>query len=443
MEDDLELIQVRTVDGDLVEVPAGEGKPYAKSVRGLEIVQQERFGFNGDHIFKCLDNWSVVKRFSYIRHDKDRLQNGELKLPHWHLALEFNSPVPIQTVLNRFRSDTVYLSYNQFEKFKAGFEGAATYQTHRMSPEKFQYDSSLVVCNFDYDELADVFCSKHGEEDILNKLLMSIANGEVLEYNIYKVVDVSFYASFRRKIEDAFLYRSMISAKHNRNMAVIYVHGPAGSGKTLSAQRIAEQIYGYTKEQIYISSSGRDWIDGYMNEPCFILDDFRPKGTSVPKFLKALDNYCNSRIDSRYRSKNFSECKLLFITSVIPFESIWSNLDQSDFDNENVSLSEARKQLERRLSAHIEVDNENLYYEENIAPFTRYVLPNPAWEEVQARRSGAGVNSAQQLFRDKMKELSIEPRNDGAWVKTFTFRKEDPGNGFLDITPEQMKIFSA
>lgn len=428
----VDKITIKTIDGEEVLVNAGDGKPFSSSVRCVEIVQQERFGFNENLIQQILDGFDNVKRYSYLRHDKDRQENGSFKPPHWHLVLDFKNPQPMKTLLKRFQRDGVYITFNQFEKCKDGFEGAVTYQTHRNAPEKFQYDSSAVVCNFDYDELADKYIEKHADTDLLARLLKSIAAGEVLEYNIADVVDVSFYTMFKRKIDDAFEYRSRISVKQQRNMSVIYIHGSAGSGKTLSAQKLAVDFFGYSPKQVYVSSSGKDWIDGYMNEPVFILDDFRPKGTSVPKFLKALDNYCNSRIDSRYRSKNFSECKLLFITSVIPFDSIWNNLDQSDFDNENVSLSEARKQLERRLSAHIEVEGDKLFYEENIAPFNRYILPNPAWEEVQARRAGTSLTQAQQMFREKLCSLGVDPVDDSSiWAAGFTFRKASPADGFI------------
>jgi hypothetical protein len=201
---------VKTIDGSSVEVSNDEGKPFASSVRCVEIVQQVKFGFTEEYIESCLDGWTCVKRYSYIYHDKDRKKDGSPKEPHIHLALEFKGPTPLKTVLNRFSSDKCYLAFNHLEKCKDGYMGAVAYQTHIIAPEKYQYDSSLVHCNFDYDEEVEAYCEKHGDKDLLEKLLKQIADGEVLEYNIYKHVDVSFYTMFKRRIDDAFEYRALL-----------------------------------------------------------------------------------------------------------------------------------------------------------------------------------------------------------------------------------------
>ena len=75
----------------------------------------------------------------------------------------------------------------------------------------------------------------------------------------------------KRSINNAFEYKKNMDTSIERHMDVIYIYGTSGTGKTTFAKHIAQQRNLTT----FISGSGNDFLDGYTQEECIILDDFR------------------------------------------------------------------------------------------------------------------------------------------------------------------------
>ena len=163
---------------------------------------------------------------------------------------------------------------------------------------------------------------------------------------------------FKKKIKEAAECRSWILAE--RNLEVVYIYGKSRSGKTTAAKYFASKLnYDY-----FVSGSGEDILDGYDNEECIILDDFRGGTMKFSELLKFLDNNTGSSVKSRYYNKNINYCKVIFITSVFKPEELYRMFEDSG--------QEPIEQLMRRLKHHyfvIKDDmifnykmNENKYY---------------------------------------------------------------------------------
>lgn len=141
------------------------------------------------------------------------------------------------------------------------------------------------------------------------------------------------------KIKKAAECRSLVLK--NRNLEVVYLVGKSGSGKTTSAKYFAEQLhYDY-----FVSGSGEDILDGYDNEECIILDDFRGGTMKFSELLKFLDNNTGSSVKSRYFNKNINNCKIILITSVLYPEELYKSFQEMGSD-------EPIEQLMRRLKHH-------------------------------------------------------------------------------------------
>jgi len=89
--------------------------------------------------------------------------------------------------------------------------------------------------------------------------------------------------------------RSMVRPVRSGPPIVIWLHGPTGVGKTRLAfkcgRRLA-RLRGGTDDDIWISSGGLRWFDGYDGQSVAIFDDFRAKHvTSFAFLLRLLDRY--------------------------------------------------------------------------------------------------------------------------------------------------------
>ena len=121
---------------------------------------------------------SVAKYYYWIKHDRDyytepddNAENphavGELKKPHIHLLMTFNSSRDLKTLPSYF-TEFPELKQNSFEKISNAY-GAKRYLIHADNPEKFQYDKYEVETN---DRLfLNCFIEKMSKCDMLDKFL--------------------------------------------------------------------------------------------------------------------------------------------------------------------------------------------------------------------------------------------------------------------------------
>lgn len=251
-----------------------------------------------------------VKKWAYILHDKDT----DVK-PHYHVLLWFKSPVEMKYVAKWFG-----VQESQVQKIKSEI-GAMVYLTHGNSPEKFPYNPSEVVSNFDV--VAEVtkqkkaIASNARKEEIINLIVSGKAKG----YNLDEFVSPVEYDKFKKAIDNAFAYRKMLLMKDGdagMSVKVIWVHGNAGTGKTRWAK-----MYATGKGQSYfVSGSGSDFLDGYAGQDCLILDDIRPESMAAATMLKLLDNNTRSSVKSRYANK-WLEVKTIIVTCPVSPEDFW------------------------------------------------------------------------------------------------------------------------
>lgn len=85
--------------------------------------------------------------------------------------------------------------------------------------------------------------------------------------------------------------RSLTRPARNGPPFVFWFHGPTGTGKTRCAFG-AGRVLGSGDADIWISSGGLRWFDGYDGQSVAIFDDFRAKHVSSFAFLlRLLDRY--------------------------------------------------------------------------------------------------------------------------------------------------------
>ena len=333
------------------------GKP--SSVRGCEIVCN-LYDAEGNSLWDfdrmnqvLVEKSHIIEKFAYIVHDKDTFTEeelggknpekvGTLKPPHCHLGLKFKAKQPqhIDNVAKWFGIGT-----NFIEKFKARWNGFLLYLIHLNAPEKFQYDPSEVIANFDYKAALEVA----NEEAYLASVLERILSGEIREYNKTLQIDQMTLVYQAKKINEAFKVRSeyLQATQQNRKTEVIFITGKSGAGKTTLAKKIAAEKH----LDFFISSGSNDILDGYGQQPCLIIDDVRPSCLGLSDLLKLLDNHTASSVKSRYKNK-YLNCELVILTSVLDLDDFYSHV----FENENEPIT----QLKRRCGTYITMDADSI-----------------------------------------------------------------------------------
>lgn len=99
---------------------------------------------------------SQVRYWCCILHDKDKDENGELKIPHYHIMIETYDPYPVQSVRNWFKGifDQDGKEVNTLGKIAIDRKSATDYLTHKNAPEKHQYAETEIHRYSDYIKIA-------------------------------------------------------------------------------------------------------------------------------------------------------------------------------------------------------------------------------------------------------------------------------------------------
>lgn len=325
-----------------------------KTFRNCEIVQQIKY-LDMEKIKSVLVelvNKKIVREYAYIVHDKDikterekddgiEVVLGGLKEPHIHLMLRFYNPYGAKSIGNYFEVPEQYVC-----KIKGQFKDALLYLTHKNAPEKYQYADDEVFSNFNVqDEInnpSDLSTAR------VFDIMRGIKDGVIREFNLHDYITMEEYVKFKTNIDDAFKYRLRTimynNGNVNRDMAVMYIQGGSGTGKSTIAKDIARK-YG----SVFVSSGSNDILYGYAGQDVIILDDLRASCLGLSDLLKLLDNNTSTTVKSRYTNKCL-EAKLIIITTVLDVERFYNNV----FENEDEPII----QFKRRCSNLIKVSKD-------------------------------------------------------------------------------------
>ena len=285
-------------------------------------------------VVKDLCSWSCVSKYAFIEHTQAVEPN--ISSNHYHIMLAFNNPVPIDNVAKHFNVET-----NFIEKCKS-WKSAVAYLTHE-NVDKPKYPRESIVSNYDFND--DIEAGIDASRKLGKLDLSPIFSGDCRRFNYSKYFDGPTYCAHKREIENAFeYYENTLSLKGaNRSMEVCYICGASGCGKTTYAKFVAES----NNMSYCISSSANDPLQDYKGQDVLILDDFRPWDWKLSDFLKLTDNNTISSAKSRFSNKYMYFCKMILITSTIPFYECWDKIGETD--------GEEIKQLYRRIGTRINI----------------------------------------------------------------------------------------
>ena len=329
---------------------------------------QNQIEYTSESSFKNIVNnlykRGIILDYAYIVHDKDtyteqdelddiKNKAGNLKKTHIHGMLRLNNSYKFSTIANWFD-----VTAQRIRKIETSYAAACAYLIHRNNPEKFQYDPSMVISSFDYNvflaELAEKEKAQLTNENHMKKLkkriLEEVEAGTLRGYNFHENYAFSNRVALRSYLNNAIdeIIKTKLNSNKERDLEVIYIHGSSGAGKTTYAKMTAK-----ARGLIYATSGeDRDPVETYDSHPCMILDELRPSSMKLTSFLKLVDNNTESLAGARYHGKAFIECKLIIITSILPIEEFFKNLQAND--------NETAIQIKRRCKTMFDMDRDNI-----------------------------------------------------------------------------------
>lgn len=304
----------------------------APRLRNCEIVQYDDFApqLNKEFIQEVINSHDCIEHYAFVHHDKDLKEDGQPKAAHWHIFLHFNEAQSFEHVASWFGVGVNYCNKFKSKKWQVAF----AYAVHFFDNKKYQYPVEEVTSDLDYTAmLEELDCDRKIPDKIDFEQNTILFYRKKYMYNAKKL----------REVIELYNNYLVVKAKErkDRNMQVVYITGPAGIGKTTVAKVIAS--YKYPNEEIFISSSSNDILDGYQGEKCIILDDLRDDAMKYADLLKFLDNNTNSSVKSRYSNKQLVRCELVIITSVKSPDELY------------LGVNESKTQLYRRIREYMAV----------------------------------------------------------------------------------------
>lgn len=311
------------------------------------------------------------KRYALIVHDKDKNENGEPEAEHVQVMMCFENARFLSSVAKVFGDKP-----QSIEKWDERADNGFSYLVHateaaRKKPGNHQYSVGEVHANFDFATLMEKMTAKSIEEksakgNDVKMLLDLLYVGKITKAELESRLTGSDYARYRRQIDD-------IWAKHLQNRAeefrkemqengervrVIWIYGPAGTGKTSFARVLAEKA----GSEYYMSGSSRDIFQGYSGEHTIILDELRPYSIPYSDLLRITDPFGmwgTVMAPSRFYDKAIA-CNLMIITTPYdPYKFFTSSLKKK-------KKVDGFDQLLRRLSLVLFMNQEKIYAMEHV-----------------------------------------------------------------------------
>lgn len=297
--------------------------------------------------------------WAWIVHDKDVFSEedenraGEPKAAHLHIAIYLpnaKTPTAVAKMLGEDRPQNV-------QKFtgKNARQNCFSYLVHRTETSKADgkhvYPYSEIHSNFNYEAFVEgaknsIEASKYERSEVMQMIM----KGE-LRFIDFVMSEpwTSFYLENKTFVSAAIdtLYKRRMNEANREKVLVLYIYGPAGSGKTTYAKHYALKNY----RDYCVSSSGNDAVQDYLGQDVMIFDDARPSDFSPSDWLKLLDPYNNqASINSRYYNK-YLAVKCIILTSVVKFENFFvESLKNFYGDNNEMITAEPIDQFMRRFS---------------------------------------------------------------------------------------------
>lgn len=214
----------------------------------------------------------------------------------------------------------------------------------------------------------------------LLELSFMVTTGELKPFEIKRILIEEFdnagyalYRKERKRLQDdyqEYLEERRRELKENgRTLKTIFIEGNSGTGKTLFAKDLADEINKRKNLDItetYITTAPQnnltwDWVSKYKDEHITIFDDVTPELFDFTQFLKTFETKVVSDISSRYKDKTwFSEYAI--ITKSTPINDYVNTVCRRELiaAKTTTEISNIKYQVKRRIKLSIIIEENKL-----------------------------------------------------------------------------------
>jgi len=166
---------------------------------------------------------------------------------------------------------------------------------------------------------------QQGTRTDLQQMGKDIINGTLTVRDIL-LNDPMKYHLYGRTLEKLEALRLEMNPRLSKCEECLYYYGPSGVGKSYIAW---ERDYALNPHKYYVyPNEPKGWCDNYRGQEIFVLDEFR--GEITFKLLIELATKSGVVLCRRGRDPIPFTSKKIVITSVLPIEKVYKNLDKED-----------------------------------------------------------------------------------------------------------------
>ena len=372
----------------------------------------------------------MIKRWAYIKHDKDvysasdeegnpNHKQGEYKPPHWHIVIELGTKqIETYAIANWFKVAENFVS---IKKGYGAFLDCTEYLTHEHQNQqelgKVLYADEEVKANFDFRQALIKRAeqkAKYGREmnDKQEVGYRILREGYTLhqcaeEYPLLYQENLYSFRNFRLQYLNEFA--SFPTTRLN-----IYIEGTGGIGKGIISKLLAKQlaqgfgVKGKSDSEYYFTvGSGKTTFEGYDGQKVIIWDDCR--ASTLFDKLGSRENIFNVFDPHPQEVKqNIKYSSVRLINEVNIINSVES---YKDFIT-NLAGNEPRNQVLRRIPLFIIVHEEDYAYLINkgvfngTREFDQFLCYNNLVGNFQSIRSKCGDN---EILFDELGTKALNP----------------------------------
>lgn len=234
---------------------------------------------------KSLDYWCMCDEI------------GENGTYHTHLFLAFSNAVRFSTLKNKFSTAHLDIVKGTSQQNKEYIRKEGKWSKDRKK------ETNLINT---FEEYGDIPIERQGARndlaDLYDEILSGKTNAEIMRDNPEYMFNMDKIERARQIIRDD-LYKNTF-----RQLEVIYIFGPTGTGKTRSIM----EKYGY--ENVYRVTNYDHPFDGYKGQDVIILEEFR-SSLKIQDTLNYLDGY-PLELPCRYANKVACYTKVYIVTNI-------------------------------------------------------------------------------------------------------------------------------
>ena len=358
-----------------------------------------------------------VIEYAYILHENDVNEKGEVEQAHYHICMR-------KTNKTNFKFDMLKHAF-PVGKIEQGrtWEYMLQYLLHKNHPERTPHTEQEIVTNIDMGTL-DLYLKstpsvkkRSALERNFDKLQDDILEYKIFQYQFREQLATNkmfrkLMAEFDTKIEKSFVAQKVgwyEKYKHTRSLEVIFIEGGGGCGKTALAMAYCQQ----RKWSYYIASDENDPMQDYASQQCLILDELRDDSFSYSSFMRLLNTYTGTTVQSRYYNKAFTG-EAIIIPSYVPLNEYYKpdvKKKKKYVADENYYGDNALVQLHRRIKTLVRAEKDLFYvydHKKDGSNVLREKIPNPAYlikpEEDKSRVSTEDFVGASEIFAQTLIE---------------------------------------